>query len=228
MNLGFHTGEEDFNASMSVLSIYHQELMDNFKFYTNLTEKNFKLEENHMICLQAFVHFMKLMDIAKTKEEATAASEVMIEIDGVDIPFNDTLNILNGLNYAQFLEAILRIAYYKKEHSDQAGNPEGFKNTLESMFADADLDLKKRCKNDQILNSLVTLSNQGFFVEHFDILAAVFSEKGMKKGDHLELSKVDFIALLKDSNILIIPKVEKTAGDDKKQAQQPPKESKFF
>ena len=23
MNLGFHTGEEDFNASMSVLSIYH-------------------------------------------------------------------------------------------------------------------------------------------------------------------------------------------------------------
>jgi len=23
MNLGFHTGEEDFNASMSTLSIYH-------------------------------------------------------------------------------------------------------------------------------------------------------------------------------------------------------------
>ena len=36
MNLGFHTGEEDFNASMSVLSIYHQELMDNFKFYASL------------------------------------------------------------------------------------------------------------------------------------------------------------------------------------------------
>ena len=148
MNLGFHTGEEDFNASMSVLSIYHQELMDNFKFYSNLTEKKFSKEENTMICLQAFVHFMKLMEIAKTREEATNASECMHEIDGVQIPFADTLNIMNGLNYAQFLEAILRIAYYKKDHSDQAGNPEGFKNILETMFADADLDLKKRCKED--------------------------------------------------------------------------------
>jgi hypothetical protein len=83
MNLGFHTGEEDFNASMSVLSIYHQELMDNFRFYSNLTEKKFSKEENTMICLQAFVHFMKLMDIAKNKEEATNASESMHEIDGV-------------------------------------------------------------------------------------------------------------------------------------------------
>jgi hypothetical protein len=61
---------------------------------------------------------MKLMDIAKTKDEASSAAECMIEIDGVNIPFADTLNILNGMNYAQFLEAILRIAYYKKEHSD--------------------------------------------------------------------------------------------------------------
>ena len=152
MNLGFHTGEEDFNASMSVLSIYHQELMDNFKFYSNLTENpNFTKEENAQICLQAFVHFMKLMDIARTKEEATLAAECMHEIDGVNTPFADTLNIQNGLNYAQFLEAILRIAYYKKEHSDQAGNPEGFKITLETMFADAELDLKKRMKSDPIL-----------------------------------------------------------------------------
>ena len=83
MNLGFHTGEEDFNASMSVLSIYHQELMQNFKFYSNLTERKFNKEENTMICLQTFVHFMKLMDIAKTRDEATAAAECMIEIDGV-------------------------------------------------------------------------------------------------------------------------------------------------
>ena len=83
MNLGFHTGEEDFNASMSVLSIYHQELMDNFKFYSNLTENKFHKEENAMICLQPFVHFMKLMDIARTKDEATSAAECMHEIDGV-------------------------------------------------------------------------------------------------------------------------------------------------
>lgn len=46
MNLGFHQGEEDFNASMSVLSIYHQELMDNFKFYSGMHEQKFHKEEN--------------------------------------------------------------------------------------------------------------------------------------------------------------------------------------
>ena len=49
MNLGFHTGEEDFNASMSVLSIYHQELMDNFKFYSQVNNQQTgkkKFEEN--------------------------------------------------------------------------------------------------------------------------------------------------------------------------------------
>jgi len=54
------------------------------------------------------------------------------------------------MNYAQFLEAILRIAYYKRDNGDQSGNPEGFKNTLETMFDDADLDLKKKAKNDDI------------------------------------------------------------------------------
>ena len=216
MNLGFHTGEEDFNASMSVLSIYHQELMDNFKFYASLQEQKFQKEENTMICLQEFVHFEKLMDIARSKEEATAAQECMHEIDGVIIPFADTLNIMNGLNYAQFLEAILRIAYYKKENSEQAGNPEGFKNTLESMFADADLDIKKKSKNDPIVANMMQLGQEGVFEEHFDILAAIFSEKGMLKGDHLELSKHDFIMLLKDSGILIIQK----AADQEKQKKQ--------
>ena len=38
MNLSFHRGEEDFNASMSVLSIWHQDILDNFKFYSLLQE----------------------------------------------------------------------------------------------------------------------------------------------------------------------------------------------
>jgi hypothetical protein len=89
------------------------------------------------------------MGIASKKEEASASVECMIEIEGVNIPFVDTLNVMNGLNYAQFLEAILRITYYKKDASpEQRNNPDGFKNTLEAMFADADLDLKKRARND--------------------------------------------------------------------------------
>jgi len=158
MNLGFHTGEEDFNASMSVLSIYHQELMDNFKFYAALQERKFQKEENTMICLQSFIHFLKVMQLADSKEEASATVECMHEIDGVQIPFADTLNIMNGLNYSQFLEAILRIAYYKKDSGEQAGNQDGFKNTLEAIFADAELDLKKRQKADPILAKVVDLS----------------------------------------------------------------------
>ena len=46
------------------------------------------------------------------------------------------------------------------------------------------------------------------------MLAAVFSEKGMLKGDHLELSKADFVGLLKDAGLLIIPKPVK--GEEKK------------
>jgi hypothetical protein len=36
-----------------------------------------------MIVLQEFLHFMKLMDIAKSRDEASAISECMGEIDGV-------------------------------------------------------------------------------------------------------------------------------------------------
>lgn len=118
MNLGFHTGEEDFNASMSVLSIYHQDLMDNFNVYSQLQEQKMKKPENQMITLQGFINFMKIMDIAQSRDEASNASEAMREIDGVQLPFADTLNLMNGLNYAQFLEAILRIAYWKKDNSD--------------------------------------------------------------------------------------------------------------
>ena len=57
---------------------------------------------------------------------------------------------------------------------------------------------------------MVELAHQGFFEENFDQLAAIFSEKGMPKGDgHLELSKPDFVALLKEAGLLIIMKVEK-------------------
>lgn len=218
MNLGFHTGEEDFNASMSVLSIYHQDLMDNFKFYASLQDQKFKKEENTMITLQGFIHFMKIMNIANSRDEASATSECMHEIDGVLIPFENTLNIFNGLNYAQFLEAILRIAYYKKDNSDQAGNHDGFKNTLETMFAESDLDLKKRSQKNEVLSQLLELSFQNFWEEQFNLLGAIFNEKAIPRGDHLEMSKNMFVDLLRECDILIKPKPVK--AEDAKNAEK--------
>jgi hypothetical protein len=40
---------------------------------------------------------------------------VLSSIEGVLKHLNDTLNIKNGLNYAQFLEALLRIAFNKAD-----------------------------------------------------------------------------------------------------------------
>ena len=39
------------------------------------------------------------------------------EIDGIYVPVDDTLNVKGGMNYAQFLSALLRIAYIKAEQS---------------------------------------------------------------------------------------------------------------
>jgi len=72
------------------------------------------------------------------------------------------------------------------------------------MFDDAELDIKKRSKSDKVLENMLDLGYRGFFEENFDLLAAIFSEKGMLKGEHLELAKPDFIMILKDAGVLII------------------------
>ena len=173
-----------------------------------------------MITLQGFLHFMKMMGIARSRDEASNCSDCMHEIDGVTIPFTDTLNIFNGLNYAQFLEAILRIAYYKKDNSDQAGAHDGFKNTLETMFADSDIDIRKKAKTDQTISKMLELSQHGFFEDHYDLLAALFNEKAILKHDHLEMSKTEFVTILKESDILIKPKAVKADDADKKKAEK--------
>lgn len=40
------------------------------------------------------------------------------QIEGLTMPVEDTLNIKNGLNYAQFLEALLRIAFLKSAETN--------------------------------------------------------------------------------------------------------------
>ena len=82
------------------------------------------------------------------------------------------------------------------------------------MFAEADLDIKKRGSKDEITGLMLELSLNQFFEENFDLLAAVFNEKSILKSDHMEMSKQDFIALLKESDVLIKPKAVKS--DEKK------------
>lgn len=51
MNLSLHKNEEDFNASMSILSIYHLELHENFLYYAQPFQGAYQRIENELIPL---------------------------------------------------------------------------------------------------------------------------------------------------------------------------------
>lgn len=55
------------------------------------------------------------------------------DIEGLNMPPDDTLNVRNGMNYAQFLEALLRICMYKSELAE-VKLPGAFKRVLEDVF----------------------------------------------------------------------------------------------
>lgn len=118
----------------------------------------------------------------------------------------------------------MRIAYYKKENSDQAGEHDGYKNTLENMFAESNLDLKKRTQRDEALVKVQDLARNHYFEERFHLLAAIFDNIGLLKDEgYQELSKGDFVKLLKDTDILIKPKPQK--ADDKNAKDKDKKEN---
>ena len=50
MDLGFHQSTEDFDVSMDqILFVYHQELLENFQYYSGLTKQIYKDEKNSLI-----------------------------------------------------------------------------------------------------------------------------------------------------------------------------------
>jgi len=64
------------------------------------------------------------MNLATSRQEVRELLECLGKV--IRLPLQDTLNLKNGLNYAQFLEAILRIAYFKLDESEVAGQENGF------------------------------------------------------------------------------------------------------
>lgn len=210
MHLYFHKVESDFNISMSLLSIFHTELHEHFKFYASCFEQYYHPhEENLLIVLQGFIHFAKLMDLAKSADEVTNLfSETLRLIDGIGHVVEDTVHIRNGFNYAQFLEAILRIGYVKAANSEDA--PNDFKTALDKIFQNPNLDIKKRVEDDPVLANMYFNKMPKLFKDNEEILCAVYSEKAHIVGDtYPQLHKNDFVSILSDAGLLIIPKVNK-------------------
>ena len=140
IEVAFHEQKENFNVTMSFMSIYHLELLENFDYYASCFDQLYKRKENFMIPLQGLFHFLNIMKLAESTTEVIEMFQVLSEIDGVNIPVEDTLNIKNGLNYAQFLEALLMIAHMKtKQAGGTQENPTEFtqiyKDTLEHIFS---------------------------------------------------------------------------------------------
>jgi len=131
MTLSFHEKPEDFNQSMSFLSIYHEELEANFQYYSQLFNKSvYHHPVNSQIVLQGFFHFLKIAKLAGSCSDVMQLMQGISQIEGLMLPVEDTLNLKNGLNYAQFLEAILRIAFLKAAETGKS-----YASTLEDIFS---------------------------------------------------------------------------------------------
>lgn len=58
------------------------------------------------------------------------------------------------------------------------------------MFADSELDIKKKAKEDEVWKEMLNLSGDtGFWAEKYYLLGGIFEERGMPRGELHELSK---------------------------------------
>lgn len=121
----------------------------------------FKRRENEMITLQNYLHFLKIMNLITSRQEVMRICECLHEL--IHLPLTDTLNIKNGLNYSQFLESIIRIAYYKLEESEYSSSEDGYKNVLEQIFNEGNIELKRRMMDDRMLSELYSFDNGRIF-----------------------------------------------------------------
>ena len=202
---------------MSLLSIFHLELHDNFKYYASVCRPFYHRKENEMIPLQGFFHFVKLMNLTNSAEELIGWFQTSLhEIDGMYTPVDDTLNIKAGMNYAQFLSALLRIGYIKADLSgDQTS--QAYKNALEQMFQNSNIDIEKRRQQDPILNLVYNQDTEVIFLDGEVELMSIFHAKGNKYGGTFHmLGKAEFIGMMSEIGLLIHPK-KKTPEEEKKE-----------
>ena len=67
--MAFHEQKENFNVTMSFMSIYHLELLENFDYYASCFDQLYKRKENFMIPLQGLFHFLNIMKLAESTVE---------------------------------------------------------------------------------------------------------------------------------------------------------------
>ena len=125
--------------------------------------------------LQSWLHFMKLMKLAKSRDEALRVLESMHNI--IRTPIQDTLEIRNGLTYSAFLEGIIRTAYYRLDDQGLQEQDGALKDILEEMFNEGNIELKKRMMEDRLVSELYSHDNCKIFYQHNLLLTSIFEQK---------------------------------------------------
>lgn len=157
---------------------------------------------------------MKVMKLAGSYNESLRIFESLHEL--IRLPLQDSLSIKNGINYAQFLETIVRTAYHKMEENGETEVDGAYKNVLEQMFNDGNIELKKRMMEDRLISELYSHDNCKVFYEHATLLAAVFTNRSVDQLENFsELPKETFMQILIESGILT-DKQEETQGEIKR------------
>jgi hypothetical protein len=218
MDLNFLKSLEDANAALSILSLFYDTISDYFSFYASLQYQFYKLKENEFITLHSFMHFLKLFGIATTKDEIRFYFQ---KLDTLIIPPpENVLNIKNGLNFAQFLEAILRIVQIKAENSEQPENDETFRLILQQIFGGysgsfgqpgvqgATMAIKRKSEEDELFVALYSPESQQLFNENYGLLGAIYQQKAVNKsGIGLGLGYEDFYLILEDAGNSLFSKL---------------------
>jgi len=87
-----------------------------------------------------------------------------------------------------------------------------YKETLKDIFENATFEMEKRMKNDPFLVNVFSEGVNRVFFEHQVILQAVFETFGIvRNATYMEMDKDSFVRMLKDSDILVLPKPKEEA-----------------
>lgn len=198
MNLDFHTSEVNANTSLSIFSLFYDEIKSYFEYYTKLQYQFYKKVENHFITLHSFMHFLKLYQIAVTRNEIGLFMQRLETL--IIQPPENVLNVKNGLNFAQFLEAIMRIVYYKVEHSDNPDDEEEYRKQMTKIFQEGTMEIQKKSTEDPIIIGLHAEDSQILFYGKYKLLGAIYQQKAVNKTElGLGLTFEDFYSVLEDS-----------------------------
>jgi len=112
INHSFVTTEEDEGDCLSLFSIHYEELFPVYQAYARQVPQFFTNPENHYILLQHFYHFLKEYEFGcKSMEELYFLLSSLSPL--IESKPSDTLNLYYGMNFAGFIELILRIALLK-------------------------------------------------------------------------------------------------------------------